>query len=77
MSDAPGEPERPLPQDPEDRPEDRPEDLELIPRTPGEPAWMRALAPIRSEGAAFRTVLWAVGAALAVAAVVLLARAVG
>ena len=55
MSDAPGEPERPLPQDPEDRPED----LELIPRTPGEPAWMRALAPIRSEGAAFRTVLWA------------------
>ena len=73
MSDAPGEPERPLPQDPEDRPED----LELIPRTPGEPAWMRALAPVRSEGAAFRTVLWAVGAALAVAAVVLLARAVG
>lgn len=73
MSDAPGEPERPLPQDPEARPED----LELIPRTPGEPAWMRALAPIRSEGAAFRTVLWAVGAALAVAAVVLLARAVG
>lgn len=64
MSDAPGEPEPP------------PQQHELIPRTPGEPAWMRLLAPIRSEGAAFRTVAWVAGAALAVAAVVLVARAV-
>lgn len=37
---------------------------------------MRLLAPIRSEGAAFRTVAWVAGGAIVIAAVVLLARAV-
>lgn len=67
-SGAPGRPERPDPTPPSDQ--------ELIPRRPDEPAWMRLLAPIRSEGAAFRTVAWVAGGAIVIAAVVLLARAV-
>ena len=41
-----------------------------------EPAWMRLIAPLRSEDAAFRVVVWAACAALALAAVVLLVRLV-
>ena len=41
-----------------------------------EPAWTRLIAPLRSEDAAFRAVLWTAGAALALAAVVLVVRAV-
>jgi hypothetical protein len=71
VSDAPegpGAPERP--QEPQD-----PADQELIPRTPGEPAWMRLIGPIRSENAAFTAVLWAGGVALAIAVVVVVVRA--
>jgi hypothetical protein len=47
-------------------------------RTPHrrEPGWTRLIAPLRSEDAAFRMVVWAAGAALLVAAVVLLVRLV-
>ena len=47
-------------------------------RTPPgrEPGWTRLVAPLRSEDAAFRMVVWAAGAALLVAAVVLLVRLV-
>ena len=41
-----------------------------------EPAWTRLIAPLRSEDAAFRMVVWAACAALAFAAVVLLVRLV-
>jgi hypothetical protein len=41
-----------------------------------EPAWTRLIAPLRSEDAAFRLVVWAACAALALAAVVLLVRLV-
>ena len=41
-----------------------------------EPAWTRLIAPLRSEDAAFRMVVWAACAALVVAAVVLLVRLV-
>ena len=44
-------------------------------RSPDEPAWTRLLAPLRSEGAAFRAVLVALAVCVAIAAVVLLARA--
>jgi hypothetical protein len=37
---------------------------------------MRLIGPLRSEHAAFRAVLWAAGAALALAAVVVVVRAV-
>jgi hypothetical protein len=75
VSDAPEDPEGP---GASERPEAQdPADQELIPRTPGEPAWMRLIGPIRSANAAFRAVLWAGGAALAIAAVVVLVRAVG
>ena len=39
-----------------------------------EPAWTRLIAPLRSEDAAFRMVVWAAGAALVLVAIVLLAR---
>jgi hypothetical protein len=42
-----------------------------------EPAWMRLIAPLRSEDAAFRMVLWVAGVFLVLAAVVLLVRAIG
>ena len=41
-----------------------------------EPAWTRLIAPLRSEDAAFRMVVWAACAALVFAAVVLLVRLV-
>lgn len=41
-----------------------------------EPAWTRLIAPLRSEAAAFRTVVWAAGAALVLIAIVLVARLV-
>ena len=41
-----------------------------------EPAWTRLIAPLRSEDAAFRMVVWAACAALALAAIVLLVRLV-
>jgi hypothetical protein len=41
-----------------------------------EPAWTRLIAPLRSEDAAFRMVVWAACAALTVAAIVLLVRLV-
>ena len=72
MSDAPDRPG--APRGPADRQE--PAEQELIPRTPDEPAWMRLIGPVRSEHAAFRAVLWAAGAALALAAVVVVVRAV-
>jgi len=40
-----------------------------------EPRWARLIAPLRSEDAAFRVVLWAAGAALVLALVVLVVRA--
>ena len=43
---------------------------------PSEPAWTRLIAPLRSEDAAFRMVVWAACAALALAAIVLLVRLV-
>ena len=43
---------------------------------PREPAWARLIAPLRSEDAAFRMVVWAACAALALAAIVLLVRLV-
>ena len=66
--DAPGAPERPDGREPPEQ--------ELIPHTPDEPAWMRLIGPLRSEHAAFRAVLWAAGAALALAVVVVVVRAV-
>lgn len=71
MSGDPGAPG--APEDPQRR---EPDEQELIPRTPGEPGWMRLIGPVRSEHAAFRAVLWAAGAALALAAVVVVVRAV-
>ena len=41
-----------------------------------EPAWTRLIAPLRSEDAAFRMVVWAAGIALILAAVVVLLRVV-
>ena len=41
-----------------------------------EPAWTRLIAPLRSEDAAFRTVVWAACAALVLAAIVVLVRLV-
>jgi len=41
-----------------------------------EPAWTRLIAPLRSEDAAFRTVVWAAGIALTLAVVVILVRLV-
>ncbi len=41
-----------------------------------EPAWLRLIAPLRSEAAAFHAVLWAAGAALVVLVIVLLVRLV-
>jgi hypothetical protein len=41
-----------------------------------EPAWTRLIAPLRSEDAAFRMVVWAAGIALILAAVVVLVRVV-
>ena len=72
MSDAPGR----RPALPSLRTAQEPAEQELIPRTPDEPAWMRLIGPVRSEHAAFRAVLWAAGAALALAAVVVVVRAV-
>ena len=46
------------------------------PQKPREPAWTRLIAPLRSEDAAFRVVVWAACAALALAAIVLLVRLV-
>jgi hypothetical protein len=46
------------------------------PPPPREPAWTRLIAPLRSEDAAFRMVVWAACAALVLAAVVLLVRLV-
>ncbi len=46
------------------------------PNTPQEPAWTRLIAPLRSEDAAFRMVVWAACAALVLAAIVLLVRLV-
>ena len=71
MSAAPGAPERP-----DDPPSQDPAAQDLIPRQPDEPAWMRLIGPIRSEGAAFRAVAWLAGGAIAIAAIVLLVRAV-
>lgn len=65
---APDGPEREDGQDPAAR--------ELIPRTPGEPGWMRLIGPIRSENAAFSAVLWVAGAAIAVAVVAVIVRAI-
>jgi hypothetical protein len=41
-----------------------------------QPLWARLIAPLRSEAAAFRVVLWAGGAAIALAIVATLVRAV-
>jgi len=41
-----------------------------------EPAWMRLIAPLRSEDAAFRMVVWAAAAALTLAVLVVLVRLV-
>ena len=41
-----------------------------------EPAWTRLIAPLRSEDAAFRMVVWAACVALVFAAIVLLVRLV-
>jgi anti-sigma factor RsiW len=75
VSDAPGAPGPADPQDDQPAPVE-PADQELIPRRPGEPAWMRVIGPIRSENAAFRTVVWVAAAALTVAAIALLVRVV-
>lgn len=42
---------------------------------PSRPAWAWMIAPLRSEDAAFRTVLWVVAAAVVVVAVTLVVRA--
>jgi hypothetical protein len=41
-----------------------------------EPLWLRLIAPLRSEDAAFRVVIWAAAAALVVLVLVLLVRLV-
>lgn len=42
-----------------------------------EPGWARLIAPLRSEDAAFRTVVWAAAIAVTLAVIVVLVRLVG
>ena len=61
-----------------DRDGDQPPESPAGDDEPGrsEPAWTRLIAPLRSEDAAFRMVVWAACAALVFAAIVLLVRLV-
>ena len=49
-------------------------DGDAMQEKPPEPAWTRLIAPLRSEDAAFRMVVWAACAAVVFAAIVLLVR---